>query len=94
VNGEHTKPVEARTEDLDARAKQLGEDAAFPIIPPLDGGQSAPGYYCQQYGLTKRERFAMAAMQGLRAGIDVYDPQEVAMMAVSDADALLKELAK
>ena len=48
-------------------------------------------------GLTKREQFAMAAMQGLIAadhsdGSKKMDESDVALMAASYADALLNEL--
>ena len=48
-------------------------------------------------GLTKREQFAMAVMQGLIAadhsdGSKKMDESDVALMAVSYADALLNEL--
>jgi hypothetical protein len=76
--------------------QNAGQDAAFPITPPLDGGQAAPGYYCQQYGLSKREIFAMAAMQGIFAhGYTMpNEGYEAAKYAVEAADLLLKELAK
>lgn len=47
-------------------------------------------------GLTKRERFAMAAMQGIFAhGYTMpNESQEAAEYAVRAADCLLKELAK
>ena len=90
MSGEHTKPVESRTEE-----QNPGLDAAFPITPPMDGGQAAPGYYCQQYGLTKRELFAAMAMQNLAIWpIQRGDPELTATKAVEYADALLKELAK
>lgn len=45
--------------------------------------------------LTKREQFAMAAMQGLCAhGGDYYTPQGLASDAVMFADTLLAELDK
>lgn len=47
------------------------------------------------HGLTKREMFAMAAMQGLLASLTADDyliPCELARSAVLDADALLAEL--
>lgn len=44
------------------------------------------------YGLTKREQFAMAAMQGLLAKYGVYS--DAATDAVRCADALLAELDK
>lgn len=60
-----------------------------------------------EYGLTKREYFAVMALQGLRAsGIKreshtagrtyyyVESSHTVAKMALEDADALLKELEK
>ena len=46
-------------------------------------------------GLTKREMFAMAAMQGLLASLtpdDSFSPSELARAAVLNADALLAEL--
>lgn len=45
-------------------------------------------------GLTKRERFAMAAMQGYCSNTDLseLDTEEIAFFAVNQADALLKEL--
>lgn len=46
-------------------------------------------------GLTKREQFAMAAMQGLCARSDYYHtPQDLVSDAVKCADALLAELDK
>jgi len=54
-------------------------------------------------GMTKREAFAMAAMQGLLAniefptcvnGVDVDEYELCANAAVKQADALLKELSK
>jgi len=46
-------------------------------------------------GLTKREMFAMAAMQGLRACTDeVYLAEDLARHSVDYADALLAELEK
>ena len=46
-------------------------------------------------GLTKREQFAMAAMQGLRACTDgVYIAEDLARHSVEYADALLAELEK
>lgn len=48
-------------------------------------------------GLTKREAFAMAAMQGILGGLPPdldYNEIETAKMAVKHADALLAELAK
>jgi hypothetical protein len=50
------------------------------------------------YGLTKREAFAVAAMQGLGANSGGYIAEgweeSIARDAVTMADALLKELAK
>lgn len=47
-------------------------------------------YYRQQAGLTKREQFAMAAMQGLLSKYGVYS--DAATDSVRCADALLAEL--
>jgi hypothetical protein len=45
-------------------------------------------------GLTKREQFAVMAMQGLLAkhGDDDYQCEQIASYAAAHADALLKEL--
>lgn len=53
-------------------------------------------YGPQPEHLTRREQFAMAAMQGLLAGPLVYKPSLVAMAeeAVECADALIAELSK
>ena len=57
-------------------------------------------YYATHYGLTKREAFAMAAMQGVQLSVGVLggsaptNYEQVAHMAVMQADALLEELAK
>jgi len=47
-------------------------------------------------GLTKREAFTMAAMQGLIASDieNIYTTTDIAEISVTQADALLKELAK
>ena len=87
------------SEDLvDAPAKNLGEELAYPCLPPVDpnGGGSAGGYPYPEMGMRKRELFAAMAMQGL-FGSEVFKdltPTEHAKEAVLIADALLKELAK
>ena len=49
--------------------------------------------YCN--GLTKREAFAMAAMQGILSNSNRWhQPDDLASMALGRADALLKELDK
>lgn len=57
----------------------------------------ATGEPCSpNYGLTKREAFAMAAMQGLCANPDLTTASSgrLSCMAVEIADSLLAELAK
>lgn len=57
-------------------------------------------YYRQQAGLTKREQFAMAAMQGLLSnatlkphiGMAGFDAKNISECAVIMANALLAEL--
>lgn len=44
-------------------------------------------------GLTKREEFAKAAMMGMHAGGRIFS-NEVAKLAVQEADALIAELNK
>jgi len=65
-----------------------GESAAAPVVDAFDGIVSA--------GLTKREAFALAAMQGTTA-CDVNNEltvTDIVEQAVAMADALLKELSK
>ena len=70
-----------------------GDMPAMPI--EINGfGQYAPEVYS---GLTKREMFAMAAMQGILSSLtDDSDmsPSELARCSVRNADALLAELEK
>lgn len=60
-------------------------EAVYPSMGPNDN-------FC--YGLTKRERFAMAAMEGVLAGGARYEDAYIAKRAIGTADELLKELAK
>lgn len=55
---------------------------------------SAYEWHKAQSGLTKREMFAMAAMQGILARTGSTDRSVNARLAVEYADALLKELEK
>ena len=68
-----------------------GDMPAMPI--ELNGfGQYAPEAHI---GLTKREMFAMAAMQGICSNPDDrYTYEQLAGHAVKHADALLAELEK
>jgi hypothetical protein len=50
--------------------------------------------YSENEGLTKREAFAMAAMQGILSHSFCGDVDELAVQSARCADALLKELAK
>lgn len=87
-------PDTHRTEDPVSEAAR--NNGLWPAYPnqPLDGS----GMPCAEHapGLTKRERFAMAAMQGIFAhGYTMPDEgPEAAKYAVQAADYLLKELAK
>lgn len=61
--------------------------------PSLD--QSAfpkPSYWTGEHGLTKRELFAVLALQGLISRYELYDPKRDAKEAVEHADALLEAL--
>jgi hypothetical protein len=87
-----------RSQEVMTEDQKLGIESAYPITPPLDdGGQVPAGYPYAEAGLTKREAFALAAMQGLvgqyAQGGTTFS-QTVAKHAVEYADALLKELAK
>jgi|TARA_R110000803_G_scaffold34063_1_gene74525 hypothetical protein len=66
----------------------------FSVYDETKGGESSYNPECQ--GLTKREAFAMAAMQGLIASDieNIYTTTDIAEISVTQADALLKELAK
>lgn len=71
-------------------------NANLPAMPiELNGfGQYAPSAFT---GLSKREMFAMAAMQGLCANSIAgshHLPENIALEAVAAADALLAELEK
>jgi hypothetical protein len=83
----------------------ITKNGDLPAMPTIYADMAPNGQreiYCDQTGLTKREQFAMAAMQGLCADIvSVYEnlcgdgtvPTEyVAKQAVNMADALLAEL--
>ena len=74
-----------------------GDTPAMPVV-------TEAYEYLESEGLTKREQFSMAAMQGILAskwygdftGSSQYDdkPDAAAEMAVKHADALLAELEK
>ena len=77
------------------------KNADLPAMPTIYADMATNGQreiYCDQTGLTKREQFAMAAMQGIlsnNAMIDNCDKQSMewtAARAASCADALLAEL--
>ncbi|QIW88958.1 hypothetical protein phiV208_27 [Vibrio phage phiV208] len=81
------------------------KNADMPAMPTADidliaerkGGLDESGRYALSRGVTKREMFAMHAMQGELAGSANHsrpDPEDVAHFAVKCADALLKELDK
>ena len=73
-------------------------------LPAMPSGVLQDSYNCGEYplhkGLSKREQFAMAAMQGLLAnttlkthiGLAGYDSRNISECAVVMADALLAEL--
>lgn len=65
--------------------KTTGEDSVYPCI-------DKDKYHT---GLTKREAFAMAAMQGLCAGSsNHFQPEHFAEFSIKYADALIAELNK
>ena len=69
-------------------APALGSEPAYPCREPG----------CMYHGMTIRQEFAKAAMQGILAHTRdvrwVMPPEQVAKLAVQHADALLAELAK
>lgn len=74
-------------------------DSAFPVTPPVDQtGQIAIGMPFPEPGLTKREYFAAAALQGLLANLpalrkDGFKDRDFATYAAMQAEWLLHELA-
>jgi hypothetical protein len=81
-----------------------GNFPAFPCQPLNSNGEPRSDLL---YGLTKREAFAMAAMQGAMIGVGMeaakvreeertepVNPDEIAIDCIKMADALLKGLAK
>lgn len=64
-------------------------DSAFPIIVNL-----AMDARLEDAGLSKRELFAVLALQGLVARAFSTDTKEASRLAVIHADALILELAK
>lgn len=68
--------------------------SAYPVMPPVGADDGlVSGYPFPETGLTKREAFAMAAMQGLapRWGKE-RSGNEIARASVMMADALLAAL--
>ncbi len=69
-------------------AHTIGSEPAYPCDGPN----------CVAYGMTIRQEFAKAAMQGILAHTRdvrwVMPPEQVAKLAVQHADALLAALAK
>lgn len=64
------------------------DDAAYPMIDYANGG-----IQLVEHGLTKREAFAMAAMQGFLGHEDAFNsPRACAKWAVEQADALIAAL--
>ncbi len=83
---------------MSPKAKQLGEQAAY---PEPDYSESVVRHgseildHFSYGGLTKREAFAMAAMQGcIASAVGDVDYKLAAKFSASMADALLEELAK
>jgi hypothetical protein len=63
-----------------------GNDAAYP---------SSPDQYNPEFGLTKREKIAAMALQGLLADSNATGEfKQVARLAVLHADALIDELSE
>ena len=74
-------------------AKILGNEPAFPVIPPIG---DAAGYPYPASGITLRQHFAGLAMAGSLGGEPGSHlvPANLARESVAHADALLAELAK
>ena len=69
------------------------KNADLPAMPCQPLGQDGMPSYEMTYGLTKREMFAMTAMQGLCAhSADYHTFEDLISDAVNYADALLEKL--
>ena len=64
-----------------------GNEPAMPIVTTPETNEMVTG-------LTIRQQFAMAAMQGISARNVNYSPAEMSAKAVQYADALINELNK
>lgn len=77
---------------LSDKAKKLGNESAYPRLLPPQGQWTE-----YEFGLTKREEFAKAAMQGMCGNEGEYanaSYERAAERSVTQADALLEALAK
>lgn len=82
-----------KNSDMPAMPMGQADNGGYWLKRDLDGG------YAEQckpaFGLTKREMFAMAAMNGIMSNSnDRYTYEQLAGHAVAQADALLSELEK
>ena len=69
------------------------KNSDMPAMPCQPLGQDGMPSYEMTYGLTKREMFAMSAMQGLCAqSSDYHTFEDLISDAVNYADALLEKL--
>ena len=76
----------------------MSENKNKPAYPAVNAGNDQPSFY--ESGLTKRELFAMAAMQGILAAMDCQsmvnnratDSVGATNLAIVMADELLKQL--
>ncbi len=55
---------------------------------------NSTGVRCFSTGMTLRDYFAAAALQGIRARTEMYNSEVTAAMAMQDADAMLAERGK
>lgn len=78
----------------------INDEPAFPVNFANDTewsmedpfGRTIPEHSNSQYvGITKRDYFAAAALQGLLASGKKYDAEEFALSAFGMADAMIKE---
>lgn len=87
-------PTGALSPLLPPQAARMGNDFAFPFVPPVDDtGRQAVGYPYPELGLTKREYFAAQALTGILAQSPCgASAEQFAQEAVWVADALIKAL--
>jgi len=67
------------------------EDGGFAFPVPAGGNAEQGNFHMQEYGVSVRDYFACAAMQGMASVAVVFSPEFIANQAYAMADAMLLE---